>query len=101
MTFVQIIEIPTARLGEVEALMEEWVTKTEGRRGASCSLLTQDRDRPGSYVQIVQFPSYEQAMANSGLPETLDFAGRLTALCGRPPSFRNLDLLREDRLERP
>ena len=98
MTFVQIIEIPTARLGEVEALMEEWVTKTEGRRSASRSLLTQDRDRPGTYVQVVEFPSYEEAMANSDLPETGDFAGRLTALCDGPPSFRNLDLLREDRL---
>src|SRR5215470_7542993 len=100
MTFVQVIEITTARLGEVEALMEEWITKTEGKRSASHSLLTQDRDRPGTYVQIVEFPSYEEAMANSDLPETGDLAERLTVLCDRPPSFRNLDLLREDRLER-
>ena len=99
MTFVQIIEITTARLGEVEALMEEWITKTEGKRSASRSLLTQDRDRPGTYVQIVQFPSYEEAMANSDLPETGHFAERLTVLCDGPPSFRNLDLLREDTLE--
>jgi len=98
MTFVQIIEITTARLGEVEALMEEWVAKTEGKRSASRSLVTQDRDRPGTYVQIVEFSSYEEAMANSDLPETGDFAERLTALCDGPPSFRNLDLLREDRL---
>ncbi len=39
MTFVQIVEITTARLSEVEALLEEWITKTEGRRSASRSLL--------------------------------------------------------------
>jgi hypothetical protein len=96
--FVQIIEITTSRLGEVEALMEEWVTQTEGKRSASRSLLTQDRDRPGTYVQVVEFPSYQEAMANSDLPETGGFAQRLAALCDSPPSFRNLDLLREDRL---
>ncbi len=100
MTFVQIIEITTARFSEVEALMEDWIIKTEGKRSASRGLLTQDRDRPGTYVQIVEFPSYEEAMANSALPETGDFAERLTVLCDRPPSFRNLDLLREDTLER-
>lgn len=78
--------------------MEEWVTKTEGKRSASRSLLTENRDRPGTYVQAVEFPSYEHAMANSDLPETGEFAGRLTALCDGPPAFRNLDLLREDRL---
>jgi len=100
MTFVQIIEITTSRLGEVEALMAEWITKTEGKRSASRSLLTQDRDRPSTYVQIVEFPSYEEAMANSDLPETGDFAERLIVLCDGPPSFRNLDLLREDGLAR-
>jgi hypothetical protein len=37
-------------------------------------------------------------MANSYLPETGEFAERLAVLCDGPPSFRNLDLLREDRL---
>ena len=98
MSFVQIIEITTPRLSEVEALMQEWVAKTEGKRSASRSILTKDRDRPGTYVQVVEFPSYEEAMANSDLPETAEFARRLASLCDGPPSFRNLDLLREDRL---
>lgn len=98
MPFIQIIEITTSRLGEVEALMEEWVAQTEGRRSASRSVLTKDRDRPNTYVQVVEFPSYEQAMANSSLPETAEFSQRLTGLCDGPPTFRNLDLVREDRL---
>ena len=98
MAFVQIIEITTARLGEVEALMEEWITKTEGKRSASRSVIARDRARPNTYVQVVELPSYEAAMANSDLPETQQVAERLTALCDAPPAFRNLDLVREDTL---
>jgi hypothetical protein len=32
------------------------------------------------------------------LPETAEFAQRLSRLCDGPPTFRNLDLVREDRL---
>ena len=35
-------------------------------------------------------------MANSNLPETSEFAGRLAALCDGPPTFRNLEVLREE-----
>src|SRR5690242_13065564 len=94
--FVQIIEITTTRLDDIEALMEEWVTKTEGRRKAHRGVLTSDRERPNTYVQIVEFPSYEEAMANSNLPETSQFAEQLTKLCDGPPTFRNLDLRRVD-----
>jgi hypothetical protein len=49
-------------------------------------------------VQVVEFPSYEEAMANSALPETTAFAGKLSALCVSGPTFRNLDLVRVDEL---
>ena len=43
-------------------------------------------------MQIVQFPSYEDAIANSELPETAFFAEKLRALCDGRPLFRNLDV---------
>jgi quinol monooxygenase YgiN len=92
MAFVQMIEFTTTRPDEVEALVAEWQAKTEGRRSAHRATLTQDRDRPNTYVQIVEFPSYEEAMANSDLPETADFAERVSALCDGPMAFRNLDV---------
>src|SRR5450759_235962 len=98
MAVVQIIELTTTRLAEIQALMEDWLAKTEGRRSAHRSLLTKDRDRPDTYVQVVEFPSYEEAMANSNLPETGAFAERLTSLCDGPPSFRNLDVVRDDQM---
>lgn len=54
--------------------------QNRGKRSASQSVLTRDRDRPNAYVQVVGFPSYEEAMANSDPPETGEFAQRLTAL---------------------
>jgi hypothetical protein len=98
MTFVQIIEMTTTRAPEIEELMNGWMTATAGRRSARRSLLTKARDRPDTYVQVVEFPSYEEAMANSALPETTAFAEKLSALCTSGPTFRNLDLVRVDEL---
>ena len=98
MTFIQFIEITTTSRDEVDALVERWRSRTEGRRTAGRSTATHDRDRPDTYILIVEFPSYEAAMANSALSETADFAERLAELCDSPPIFRNLDLQRVDEL---
>jgi hypothetical protein len=90
--FVQIIEFETTRPDEVEALVGEWRAKTEGKRKAQRGTFTKDRDGTDTYVQIVEFPSYEDAMANSELPETASFAEKLSALCEGPLRFRNLDV---------
>lgn len=96
MAFVQVIEMTTTRVAEIEDLMGQWLAATEGRRSAHRSLLTKDRERPDTYVQVVEFPSYEEAMANSALPETAAFAQKLSALCVSGPTFRNLDVVRAD-----
>ena len=92
MAFIQLIEIATDRPDEVEALVAEWREQTAGRRTAQRGTFTQDRERPTTYLQIVEFPSYEDAMANSDLPETAAFARRLGELCDGPMLFRNLDV---------
>lgn len=96
MRFIQIFEFTTTRIDEVEALLDKWVAQSEGRRKVERSVLATDRDRPQTYVQIVEFPSYEEAMQNSSLPETTEFAQKLTALCEGSPQFRNLELVRTD-----
>lgn len=96
MAFIQIIEVTTTRPEEVQELVEEWWAKTEGRRTVNRTTITADRDRPDTYVQIVEFPSYEAAMTNSALPETGEFAAQLAELCDGPPAFRNLEVRRVD-----
>jgi hypothetical protein len=96
MAYAQIIELTTTKFAEIEELMSEWMTATEGRRTARRGLLTKDRERPDTYLQVVEFPSYEDAMANNALPETSQFAERISALCSSGPTFRNLDVVRTD-----
>ena len=96
MGFVQIIEFKTSRYDEINTLMDEWLASTEGKRSPTHSLSCRDRDNDGVYVQIVEFPSREVAMANSDLPETGVFAKRMQELCDGPPTFRNLDVVRDE-----
>lgn len=94
--FVQTIEFTTTRLDEFNEKLDEWLVATQGKRAATHAMETRDRDRDNTYLQIVEFPSYEEAMANSALPETSGFAESMAALCDGPAVFRNLDLVRED-----
>ena len=96
MGFVQIIELSTTRMPEIEAALDEWLTSTSGRRSAQRGVLTQDLDKADTYIQVVEFPSRQDAMANSALPETAIFAERLSSLCTTPPTFRNLAVLRDE-----
>ena len=96
--FIQIVEFKTSRYDEVDKLMSEWAAVTASTHTPTHEFTTSDRDAPGTYVQIVEFPSYEAAMANSNLPETSAFAERMMALCDGPAVFRNLDVVREEDL---
>jgi quinol monooxygenase YgiN len=93
MEFVQIIEVKTSQFDELEALRQQWLKATEGTRTNSSELICQDRDNPGTYLLIIQFPSYEAAMANNDLPATQQISEGLAALAEEPPVFRNLDLV--------
>ena len=93
--FVQIIEYETDKPEEMKALRNE-MRDDMGDTAASFGRLvvTQDRDNPRRYLIIVEFPSYEEAMENSGRAETDAFAGRMAALCTRGPIYYNLDVQR-------
>lgn len=97
--FVQIIEFKTSRIEEIEELGRP--SRTEGSTPPTFIriLATADRERPGTYLTIVEFESYESAMENSNRPETSDFAAKMAALCDGPPVFRNLDVMWEDNPE--
>ena len=98
MRFMQVIEMRTGRRDEVQGMIDEWRTTTAGRRTAQRVVTGRDRDREDVFVTVVEFPSYEAAMVNSELPETRELAERLAKLCDEPPTFRNLDIIRQDDL---
>ena len=99
MSFVQIIDFKTDQPGEMNRLMDEWVERSQGKRTATHSIMGRDREESNHFVEIVEFPSYEEAMRNSSLPETNEMFERMSALCESPPSFTNLEVVREERLE--
>jgi hypothetical protein len=98
MRFVQIIEFRSSRIDEIYRLMDDWLASTEGSRIPTRGLVTRDRDRDGTYVQIVEFPSYERAMENSDRADTTAFAEAMAKLCDGPAVFRNLDVVRDDEM---
>ena len=89
--FVQIIEYKTSRFDEVLALGRER-EKNDKDSLARRVTVTADKDRPGSYLTIVEFDSFESAMENSKRPETAQFAEQMGKLCDGPPTFYNLEV---------
>lgn len=93
--FVQIIEYQTSRPDEVADLSEDFraMREKEGQETAPARVtVTEDRDRPGYYLSIVEFESYEAAMENSNRPDTSDYAAKMMELCDGPPKYYNLDV---------
>jgi hypothetical protein len=91
MAFIQIIEYETDRPDEIQALGDANMADSEMPQGFRMAV-TRDRDRPNRYFTIVEFPSYEVAMENSGRPETDKFAKAMSALCTSGPKYYNLDV---------
>lgn len=98
MTFVQVIEYKTSHPEQIDEMMDRWLAETAGKRTATHALVLSDRDRPGSYMEFVEFPSYEDAMRNSEMPETDKAARTMMDLCDEPPVFHNFEVRRDDRI---
>lgn len=98
MTFVQLIDCRTDRFDEMNRLMDRWVAQTRGRRTATHDIIGQDRSDSSHFIEIVEFPSYEEAMRNSGLPETNRVFQEMVALCEETPTFTDLDVVRDEQL---
>jgi hypothetical protein len=95
MRFAQIIEYTTRHFDEIMELETEWRARTDGIRPKSVAFVGADRDRPDTYLVVVQWDSYEEAQRNNDLPATHEFATKAAALCDDPPIFRNVYLVNE------
>jgi quinol monooxygenase YgiN len=92
MSFIQLIDYETDRATEIDAAMRESLANMPSDPGFIRLEQTRDHDNPRHYVTIVEFPSYEMAMANSNRPETDQMARELASMCTRGPEYRNLDV---------
>lgn len=100
MTFVQIIDCKTDKVDDLSRLMDTWIEQTKGKRTATHSVVGADRADPHHVVEIVEFPSYEEAMRNSNLPETDRIFREMVALCDEPPKFTDLEVVRDEQLNK-
>jgi quinol monooxygenase YgiN len=95
--FIQVIEFESSRYDEMQQMIQEMQAARQAEDpdgpGPRRATAAQDRDRPGHYIHMVEFASYEEAMANSQHPETQKFAAKLAELADGPPKFYNLDVL--------
>ncbi|GAB7103851.1 hypothetical protein JCM4814A_21650 [Streptomyces phaeofaciens JCM 4814] len=98
MTFVQLIDCKTSRFDEMDRLMDTWVEQTRGKRTATHAVVGKDRSDASHFIEIVEFPSYEEAMRNSNLPETDKIFRELVALCDEMPTFTDLDVVRDEKM---
>jgi hypothetical protein len=99
MGFIQIIEFRTSDIDEIRAVGEEWEAAATDTTARS-RVTVQDRDNPGRYFNIVSFDSYEEAMKNSDDPVTQKFSQRLGELIDGQPTFYNLDVIEERKINR-
>lgn len=91
--FVQMIEFRTSRIDEMQKLNDEWRERFPDM-GPERIIVMADRDNPGSYAALAEFPSYEAAMKNSEDPATDEYAAMMAKLADGPPVFRNFDVIR-------
>ncbi|MEU2896247.1 ester cyclase [Streptomyces sp. NPDC001273] len=98
MTFMQLIDCRTSRFEEMVRLMDQWVGQTRGKRTATHAVVGKDHSDTSHVVEIVEFPSYEEAMRNSQLPETDRIFREMVALCDEMPTFTDLDVVRDAQL---
>lgn len=95
MKFVQLIEMRTNRVDEIQQLEGEWEKATEGKRTLRKAIVGRDRNDPDRHIVIAFFDDYASAMENSNLPETQAFGEKQFALLEAPPTFTDLDVVDE------
>ncbi|MDQ8704262.1 ester cyclase [Streptomyces sp. LHD-70] len=100
MTFVQLIDCKTSNIDRLNRLMDDWVVATQGKRTATHSIVGRDRSDSTHVVEIVEFPSYEEAVKNSNLPETNRIFEEMVAACDGMPTFTDLDVVRDEQLNK-
>ena len=93
--FVQIVEFDSDKIDEHIKIDEAWADAAEGQSFANHSMVCADRDNPGRYFVIIEFPSYEDAQKNNELPVTKEFSERHAQVDSGTPRFVNLDVIKE------
>ena len=87
--FIQTVTYTTSRIDEVRKLGQQLheKRKASGDPGMIQISVCADRDTPNRYTTVVEFASYDEAMANSNHPDIAEFSQRMAKLVDGPPTF--------------
>jgi quinol monooxygenase YgiN len=90
--FVQLVEFEASDIEDLKETLAQFRADHPEVITALTTKVTEDRDRPGTYIAINEFESYESAMEQSNHPLMSKFAELMASrMTGR--QFRNLDVL--------
>ena len=95
MKFAQIIEFTTSRIDDFNPYLDAWMARTEGDRIPHRAVLT-DRDADDRYCS--PWSSHSTAWRTPTAPRRRSLPRFLAGISEGPPTFRNLDVLRQGRL---
>ena len=98
MRFTQVIEFKTDRIDDFYTAFDAVIAKTDGTVPHGATLVQQDRTAASMYLLTVEFETHELTMANTRRPEAEEFAASLFRLCDAPPTFHDLNVLRDEHL---
>jgi hypothetical protein len=90
--FIQLIEFETNDVEAVEKAIQNFRDDHPGVMTFTTSRVAEDRDKPGTYISIVEFPSYEEAMKQSDHPALSEFVQSIGPELMANRRFRNLDV---------
>jgi hypothetical protein len=96
MAFVQVMTYKTEHRAEMDAALQRWLEDTQDVRRARRRLLLRDRNVEDSYMEVVFFDSYEDAMHNSRLPATTMLSQQFERLISDGFHFRDFDVVDEE-----
>lgn len=91
MTFLQAIEFQGDQ-ARFEQLMDRYKQLMGDQSKARRAWLLADHDRPGTFIELVEFDSFDEAMSNSTHPGTQAWSNEASPMLGSA-LFRNLDLV--------
>jgi quinol monooxygenase YgiN len=93
--FVQIVQFQASDIDAVEEVGDRMREELGADMAVLRSTVSEDRERPGHFMIVAEFDSYESAMKQSNDPHMSGFADEMAALVNGPVTFYNLDVKHE------
>ncbi len=90
--FVQVMEFDSTNIEGLEDVSNRMHEEIGSDVPTSKATVTSDRERPGHFVVIVEFESYDEAMKLSNDPRMAKYAEEMNALADGPIKYYNLDV---------